>query len=1025
MSSQIADLEIKIGANTTEFLEKAGRVERQLTEQERREQASIKRQQDFIERQSAKAEAALQRSRSQLKQFEKESISAEQKESAMRRLAQKEMDETHQKIQQIMQAETKRAGSARNQEILAEQYYAQLDAVQKYGKGLEGLNEVRRRMNQDMQQGLLHVKDYQALTSQAVGAAKSLERAEISATQQKQRFINKLKEQVTQQNLSRTEMLRIQAAQLGVSSAADVYIRKLETQNRVMKGVTLTSGQYRQAMRQLPMQMTDIVTSLASGMPPWLVAVQQGGQIKDSFGGFGNSLKAITSLITPWKLAMAGGAGAIAAFGIATYQGSKELSEYNKQLILTGNYAAKTKGQLNDLAKSLSGDGITQYKMADALAQVVGSGSFTGAQVDMVASVAAKMEKATGQSVDETIKQFQRLKDQPVQAVMELDKSMHFLTATQLEQITTLDEQGRKTDASKIAMEAYAESMKSRATQIAENLGTLETAWKWVGEAAQNAWNQMLNVGRSVSVQDKLDAKVKQLAAAKQELELLEKGGLPDTTGYGVGRSSDSFLNQNAAKNLEANRVLVKGLTNDIKLLQNQVSNESLFNAGTNAITEFNEGQKKQLLADQKLKKEYENAEERHQRKLKEIKNSGGSQKEIDRALKLEAIQYKKELAREATKTPKGRAYKPDLGTRQDESAQAELTSLQAQLKLLQQHASATDFISQQRKNLQLELAKFGVLEEVSKQRKLSLDEQSLLKNKESILANKKALAEVGDQISRQEHLNKLSDQADKYAKQQEARQKAITESLGLSSRELQRALEIEQLRSTYGGEPQWAQVQASKMETFKQEDAARQDWFAGMKTAWGDYRDSALDANTQIQNVTSATLNGFSSQLAETLTGGEANFSDFARSILKMLTEIALKMAIVKGFEAFGFGGGAVTANANGGVYNTSGLSAYSGQIVSKPTLFPFARGAGLMGEAGPEAILPLRRGIDGKLGVVAAQSKHRASGITQVNNITIQNDGGNGEVGPNAVKQLMNLVEQKTQQVLAKERRDGGSFS
>ncbi|NIA80983.1 phage tail tape measure protein, partial [Providencia rettgeri] len=85
--------------------------------------------------------------------------------------------------------------------------------------------------------------------------------------------------------------------------------------------------------------------------------------------------------------------------------------------------------------------------MADTLAQVVGSGSFTGSQVDMVAGVAAKMEKATGQSIDETIKQFQRLKDQPVQAVMELDKSLHFLTATQLEQITTLEEQGRSSDA--------------------------------------------------------------------------------------------------------------------------------------------------------------------------------------------------------------------------------------------------------------------------------------------------------------------------------------------------------------------------------------------------------------------------------------------------------------------------------------------------------------------------------------------------------------------------------------------------
>lgn len=989
MSSQIADLEIKIGANTTEFLEKAGRVERQLTEQERREQASIKRQQDFIERQSAKAEAALQRSRSQLKQFEKESISAEQKESAMRRLAQKEMDETHQKIQQIMQAETKRAGSARNQEILAEQYYTQLDAVQKYGKGLEGLNEVRRRMNQDMQQGLLHVKDYQALTSQAVGAAKSLERAEISATQQKQRFINKLKEQVTQQNLSRTEMLRIQAAQLGVSSAADVYIRKLETQNRVMKGVTLTSGQYRQAMRQLPMQMTDIVTSLASGMPPWLVAVQQGGQIKDSFGGFGNSLKAITSLITPWKLAMVGGAGAIAAFGVAAYQGSKELSEYNKQLILTGNYAAKTKGQLNDLAKSLSGEGITQYKMADALAQVVGSGSFTGAQVDMVTSVAAKMEKATGQSVDETIKQFQRLKDQPVQAVMELDKSMHFLTATQLEQILILQDQGKEQEAAKVAMELYANAMQERTKQIKGNLSDLETAWKWVGEEAQKAWDKMLDIYRGESVEN--------------EINRLED--------Y-ISRFDGSIYSFGMDERKER-----------LAILKFTKFRQDIESSLKGSFTQINEQHKKQIAADLALKKEYETAEEKHQDKLNKIRNNeNASQAAKDLAIQREKERYQKELDR---KTPKGKAYKPDLGTRQDESSQAELTSLQAQLKLLQQHASTTDFISQQRKNFQLEQAKFSVLEEASKKRKLSLDEQSLLKNKESILANKKALAEVGDQVSRQEHINKLSDQADKYAKQQEARQRAITESLGLSSRELQRALEIEQLRSAYGSEPQWTQVQASKMETFKQEDAARQDWFAGMKTAWGDYRDSALDANAQIQSVTSATLNGFSSQLAETLTGGESSFRDFTRSILKMLTEIALKMSIVKGFEAFGFGGGSVVANANGGVYNTPGLSAYSGQIVSKPTLFPFARGAGLMGEAGPEAILPLRRGIDGKLGVVAANANKNAGGFYQTNHITIQNDGGNGEMGPNVVKQLMDLVEKKTQQVIAKERRDGGSFS
>ncbi|MBQ0306853.1 phage tail tape measure protein [Providencia rettgeri] len=989
MSNQIADLEIKIGANTTEFLEKAGRVQRELEKQERDEQRFEKMREDALAKQAARAEAALARSRSQLKQFENESISAEQKLASERKRANAELDAAHKNIQGLIQAEARRAQNARSQEVLAEQYYAQLDAIKANGKGLEDLSAIKRKMNKDMQQGLLHVKDYQALTSQAIGTSKSITQSENSAAQAKQRFINKLKEQVTQQNLSRTEMLRLQAAQLGVSSSADIYIRKLEKQNSVMKGVTLTSGQYRQAMRQLPMQMTDIVTSLASGMPPWLVAVQQGGQIKDSFGGFGNSLKAITSLITPWKVAMFAGAGALTAFGVAAYQGSKELTEYNKQLILTGNYAAKTQGELNALAKSLSGDGITQYKMADTLAQVVGSGSFTGSQVDMVAGVAAKMEKATGQSIDETIKQFQRLKDQPVQAVMELDKSLHFLTATQLEQITALEEQGRSSDATRLAMETFANSMKERTAQIAENLGYLESAWNWVGDAAKDAIDKMRNLGRDLSVEDEISRLEDYITRF-------------DNSIYSFGMDERK---QRLAELKEAK------FQNDIKAAREKADRNE-------------EERKKRIFnADQKLKRDYEKAEEKHQRKLNEIKNSGGTKSVIDEAIKREEERYKKELARETPKTPKGRAFRPDMGTRQDEAALAEVTSLQAQLKLLEQHSSATDFLSQQRKNLQLELAKFEVLEEARKTRKLSLDEQSLLKNKESILTNKKQLADLGDKIAKQEHLNKLQDQADKYVKQQEARQKAIANSLGKSTIELQRALEMEQLRSVYGDTPQWGKVKSAKQATFDKEDAAKTDWVSGASTAWGNYRDAALDANAQIQNVTSATLNGFSSQLAETLTGGEANFKDFTRSILKMLAEIAIKMTIVKGFEAFGFG--SVTPNANGGVYNTPGLSAYSGQIVSKPTLFPFARGAGLMGEAGPEAILPLRRGIDGKLGVVAANAKQNSGDFYQTNHVTIQNDGSNGEIGPQALKAVYEVGKKGAEDYMRKQRRDGGSFS
>ncbi|EPO2450605.1 phage tail tape measure protein [Providencia rettgeri] len=995
MSNQIADLEIKIGANTTEFLEKAGRVERELNKQERDDQRFAKMRQDALDRIAAKESERQRKRQSQLKQFSDASAAAHQQKISELEAEARAVEKNHIDVKRIFEEEMRKGKRPESNTGLVAQYDAQMDALQKYNKGLEEAQAIRQRLNRDLQNGLLVGKEYATLQNRIGGIIKTTTRAEEEQTQAKQRFINKLKEQVTQQNLSRTEMLRIQAAQLGVSSSADVYIRKLEKQNVALKGVTISSGQYRQAMRQLPMQMTDIVTSLASGMPPWLVAVQQGGQIKDSFGGFGNSLKAITSLITPWKVAMFGGAGALTAFGVAAYQGSKELSEYNKQLILTGNYAAKTKGQLNELARSLSGDGITQYKMADALAQVVGSGSFTGSQVDMVAGVAAKMEKATGQSIDETIKQFQRLKDQPVQAVMELDKSLHFLTATQLEQITTLEEQGRTSDAAKIAMESYANSMRDRTSQIVENLGFLESAWAGVKDMAVGAWDAMLDLGRAKTLDQQIREYEEKLVdfqinPASKGLHFNKTGQTADDLRYELLALKEKKFQQdieNARRTSEKNEEEI--LKRNLKL-QNDYANK--FSS--------RETDRKKALAKLELDRKIL-GEEKYQEYKAEIE--------------------RRYADRKVPSTPKGKAFRPDMGTRNDESAQAEVTSLQAQLKLLEQHSSTTDFISQQRKNLQLEQAKFDVLGEASKTRKLSLDEQSLLKNKESILANKVKLADLGDQISKQEHLNKLQDQADKYVKQQEARQKAIADSLGKSSLELQRALEIEQLRSTYGNTPQWEKVEGAKLSTFAQEDAAKQDWAAGMKTAWGDYRDAALDANAQIQSVTSATLNGFSSTLSSVLVDGQANFKDFTKSILKMLAEIAIKMSIVKGFEAFGFGG--VTANAKGGVYNSPGLSAYSGQIVSKPTLFPFARGAGLMGEAGPEAILPLRRGIDGKLGVVAA-SGPTGGEVNQTFQINIQNDASNGEIGPNAVKQILNLVEQKTKQVMIKERRDGGSF-
>lgn len=119
-----------------------------------------------------------------------------------------------------------------------------------------------------------------------------------------------------------------------------------------------------------------------------------------------------------------------------------------------------------------------------------------------------------------------------------------------------------------------------------------------------------------------------------------------------------------------------------------------------------------------------------------------------------------------------------------------------------------------------------------------------------------------------------------------------------------------------------------------------------------------------------------FSSAFEDAVVGGkkarevvQALGADIARIMARKLVTEPLANAATSALSGVNWGSmfSSLFANANGGVYNSRSLSEYSGQIVSSPTLFAFARGAGLMGEAGPEAILPLKRGADGKLGVSA----------------------------------------------------------
>lgn len=731
------------------------------------------------------------------------------------------------------------------------------DEIAKYNQILEQTRDKLTRVNMSL------TAEGRALLAQ--------EAATNRAKQAADDFLNSLKNQTEIIGKTRTEILELKAAQLGVSQQAAPMINKLKEQEKAFMNGSITIGQYKQAMRQLPMQMTDIVTSLASGMPIWMVMIQQGGQIKDSFGGVGNSLKALASLITPARVAMFGFAGAAAAVALAAYKGSQEFGEYNKQLILTGGYAGRTAAQLDALARSLSGNGITQYGMADTISKVVGSGAFSGRDVDMVSKTAAAMEKAVGQSIDETIKQFQRLQEDPVKAVTELDKSLHFLTATQLEQITTLQSQGKEQEAAKLVMESYADAMQERSQQIKENLGYLESAWEGVKNMASSAWDAMLDIGRTKS----LDQQIREYKEALVDAQIKPAG--EDILRYKTGLTIDEVRNK-------------------LALLEEEKFQRDIKNSRENAAREENERQKAQFNAEEALKRQYETAEQRHQRKLDEIKNDHRlSQEAKDKYTYLEKERYEKEKARGKGKTP---TYRPDYGTRVDESANQALLSLQAQLKVLKEHKTVSDVISSERKKLWDMEAKISILEEAQKTRQLTKDEKALLAKKDYILASQEALAIAGDEVKLQELHNRELDKQLKRVEEINARSRALELGAGKSDRMYQRDIALEKAKSP--------DERKALEEYYAKEDAIRADWELGVKKGFAEFQDQATNVYGNVAQISQSAFQGMSNSLSDFVLTGKANFADFTRSFLEMTTKMLMQMAMLNAMKA-AFGGNAV----------------------------------------------------------------------------------------------------------------------
>lgn len=259
----------------------------------------------------------------------------------------------------------------------------------------------------------------------------------------------------------------------------------------------VSAAQTAAAMRQLPAQVTDIVTGLAGGQNPLMVLVQQGGQLKDSFGGVVPAARALLGAISPLAVGLTLAGGAIALVTAGMVKGYKEIRAYDAALISTGNIAGKTSGQLADMGDQV-GAATGEYGDADAaLLQLAQSGKVAGDSLDEAASAAVNLAKLTGESIESTTDKIIELAKAPTKTLVELNDQYHFLSLAVYEHVKSLEDQGRAEDAARVAIEEFARVHEQRVKEAEARAGYLERAWKAVGETVASVWDDIKSLGRS------------------------------------------------------------------------------------------------------------------------------------------------------------------------------------------------------------------------------------------------------------------------------------------------------------------------------------------------------------------------------------------------------------------------------------------------------------------------------------------------------------------------------------------------
>jgi lambda family phage tail tape measure protein len=824
------------------------------------------------------------------------------------------------------------------------------------------------------------------------------------------------------------------------------------------------------AMRGLPAQFTDIFVSLQGGQAPLTVFLQQGGQLKDMFGGVGPAFRAmggyIAGLISPLTIA----ATAIGVLGVAYFQGSKEADRYRLSLVSTGNAAGTTVAALSHMAAAVGETTGSVGKASEVLAMLANNTGILVSSFQKTTETIVGWSSASGVAVKDLVDEFSKLSKEPVKAAEELNKKYNFLTADIYNQIRALEEQGRTQEAAKVATNALADALASRTSEMVSNLGYVEEAWKNVKGAVTGAWDAIKGVGRAADSQ--LSSEIGLL---EEKLRLLQEGGV----------KGDRIVNPEEVKALQGQIDALKEIkkeNEDFAAREAEQKGQRAKNLqeGTDSVNRLGAAYIASRSAVERLGKELKTLDA----DFKKAKEQGLVTQKVE-------IEYQKSRLgllgkiSEAEKSALKKRTPKELVVREDAATRL-LATLQQQGAVLSEQLNTTAKIGTEKAKF-LKLSKeLDSIEEKQKTESLTKDQQSLLLNREKLLSQQQANADAEKELqTRREMLKVATIQASVQQKVDADRRKYADALLGAgkSDKEASRLRERNKLEEDYQkrtdeirkqriagnfeddaafnqaleAERSGYQTRLSDLSQFyKDQEAMQSDWSNGAKRAWANWSEESRNVAGMTESIFSSAFGSMEDALVGFVTTGKLSMKDLTVSILSDLARMATRIAAnqilmgIIGSIGGAFAGGATSAGSTQAGYTGSAYSswvatqadgggwnggtqffakggAFTNSVVKSPTAFGTSSGLGVMGEAGPEAIMPLTRTADGQLGVQAAGGG--TSSVVAPVNVTINTESGNSAGGSdnNTESQgraVQMAVKAETEKAIQNGLRPGGSI-